>query len=391
MIITNKARSDILIIDKSNLIVTMISVKYNSDFKGDNIKLTANKTGNYQLKELAKLTASEIRGDKDLTIDNARGIEESNRASVTFADQKEYLNEALKSEAAVIVSSYKIYEELDSKAKKSKSFLLTDNPRRVYAQIADCLTPRPYDNGEVSEKAVIDASVKMGNKIAVHPGVVIAENVEIGDHTVLAPGVIIGPDVEIGTNCLLHPGVIIERETIIQDNVIIQSGAVIGSDGFGFATDENGHHKIPQQGNVIIESDVEIGANVTIDRGASGPTIIRQGTKLDNLIQIGHNVEIGEESLLVAHSAVAGSTKLGRRVTLGGQSGVVGHIKIADNTTAAARAMVTSPTNKGDFISGAPAQIHREALKEQAYLRRLPRYIDKIKELEKRLAELENK
>lgn len=345
----------------------------------------------YQLEELAKLTASEIRGDKDLNIDNARGIEECNSSSITFADQKEYLNEALKSEAAVIVSSYKIYDELDSKLKRNNTFLLTDNPRRVYAQIADYLTRRPYDSGELSEKAVIDASVKLGDNISIHPGVVIAENVEVGDDSVLAPGVIIGPDVEIGANCLLHPGVIIERGTIIQDDVIIQSGAVIGSDGFGFATDENGHHKIPQQGNVIIESEVEIGANVTIDRGASGPTIIRQGTKLDNLIQIGHNVEVGEESLLVSQSGIAGSTKLGRRVTLGGQAGVVGHIKIADNTTAAARAMVTSPTNKGDFISGAPAQIHRKALKEQAYLRRLPKYIDKIKKLEKRLEELENK
>ncbi|TDO95100.1 UDP-3-O-[3-hydroxymyristoyl] glucosamine N-acyltransferase [Halanaerobium saccharolyticum] len=345
----------------------------------------------YQLRELAEITASKIRGNEKTSVDNARGIEESNQNSVTFADQKEYLIKALKSEAAVIVSDYRICEQLDSELKENKSFLLTDNPRRVYAQIADLLTPRPYDNREISTKAVIDESVKKGENISIHPGVVIAQNVEIGNNTVLAPGVIIGPDVEIGDNCLLHPGVIVERETIIRDDVIIQSGAVIGSDGFGFATDENGHHKIPQQGNVIIESEVEIGANVTIDRGASGPTVIKQGSKLDNLIQIGHNVEVGEESLLIAQTGIAGSTKLGRRVTLGGQAGVVGHIKLADNTTAAARAMVTSATSEGDFISGAPAQIHRKALKEQAYLRRLPRYIDKIKQLEKRLAELENK
>ncbi|RCW60943.1 MULTISPECIES: UDP-3-O-(3-hydroxymyristoyl)glucosamine N-acyltransferase [Halanaerobium] len=353
--------------------------------------MTAAKKNSYQVEELAVITDSEIKGNKKLEVDNARGIEESLANSVTFADQKEYLIQALKSEAAVIVSSYQICEELDLEIKAEKTFLLTDNPRRVYAQIADLLTPRPYASGEISEKAVIDDSVKLSENLSIHPGVVIAENVEIAENTILAPGVIIGPDVKIGSNCLLHPGVIIERGTIIEDEVIIQSGAVIGSDGFGFATDESGHHKIPQQGNVIIESEVEIGANVTIDRGASGPTIIRKGSKLDNLIQIGHNVEVGEESLLVAHTGVAGSTKLGRRVTLGGQSGVVGHIKLADNTTAAARAMVTSPTNKGDFISGAPAQSHREALKEQAYLRRLPKYIDKIKKLEKKLEELENK
>ena len=347
------------------------------------------KENKYKISKLAEMTNSEVKGDQEIVVDNASGVAESINTSVTFADKKEYLNEALKSKAAVIVSSYKICEEVESDLKAKKTFLLTDHPRRVYAKIADILTPRPYESANISERAVVDPSCDLGRDLSIHSGVVIAENVKIGDNSIIAPGVIIGPDVEIGENCLLHPGVIIERDTIIKNCVIIQSGAVIGSDGFGFATDESGHHKIPQQGNVIIESEVEIGANVTIDRGASGPTIIKKGTKLDNLIQIGHTVEVGEESLLVAQSGIAGSTKLGRRVTLGGQAGVVGHINLADNTIAAARAMVTSRTNKGDFISGAPAQLHRDALKEQAYLRRLPKYIERIKELEKRLAELE--
>ena len=359
--------------------------------QGGNITLIAEneKDNKYSISELAKITGSEIKGSREVVVDNASGVRESDQNSVTFADQKDYLMEALKSKAAVIVSSHKICKQLSSELKEEKTFLLTDDPRKVYAKIADILTQRPYQSGEIFEGAVIDQKAELGENISVHPGVVIAANAKIGKNTILAPGVIIGPDVKIGENCLLHPGVIIERNTVIENEVIIQSGAVIGSDGFGFATDENGHHKIPQQGNVIIESEVEIGANVTIDRGASGPTIIKKGTKLDNLIQIGHNVEVGEESLLVSQSGIAGSTKLGRRVTLGGQAGVVGHINLADNTTAAARAMVTSKTKKGDFISGAPAQPHREALKEQAYLRRLPKYIERIKELEKRIAELE--
>ena len=347
------------------------------------------KDNKYKIAQLAAMTESEIRGDREIVVDNACGVAESVETSITFADQKKYLKEALESEAAAVVSSYEICDQLESDLKAEKTFLLTEHPRRVYAKIADILTPRPYQCREVSERAVISQTSSLGRELSIHPGVVIAENVQIGDNTILAPGVIIGPDVEIGENCLLHPGVIIERDTIIQNDVIIQSGAVIGSDGFGYATDESGHHKIPQQGNVIIEAEVEIGANVTIDRGASGPTIIKKGTKLDNLIQIGHNVEVGEESLLVSQSGIAGSTKLGRRVTLGGQAGVVGHINLADNTTAAARAMVTSRTNEGDFISGAPAQPHREALKEQAYLRRLPKYIERIKELEKKISELE--
>ena len=352
--------------------------------------IAANEKDNkYKIAQLAEMTGSEVKGDGETVVDNACGVAESVNTSVTFADQKNYLVGALKSKAAAIVSSYEICNQIDSDLKDEKTFLLTDHPRRVYAKIADILTPRPYQSGEISEGAVIDQKSSLGENLSIHPGVVVAENVKIGDNSILAPGVIIGPEVEIGKNCLLHPGVIIERDTVIENNVIIQSGAVIGSDGFGFATDKNGHHKIPQQGNVIIEAEVEIGANVTIDRGASGPTIIKRGTKLDNLIQIGHNVEVGEESLLVSQSGIAGSTKLGRRVTLGGQAGVVGHINLADNTIAAARAMVTSRTNEGDFISGAPAQPHREALKEQAYLRRLPKYIERIKELENRIKELE--
>jgi UDP-3-O-[3-hydroxymyristoyl] glucosamine N-acyltransferase len=359
----------------------------------DKMRENINKEKKIEIKvsELAEKTSAELRGDPELLVDSARGIEESKKGSVTFADKKEYFKEALNSEASVIVTKSDFQ---DFQIETEKTLLLTDNPRRVYAQIADILTKRPYYSGIISDKAVIDDSVELGSNLSIHAGAVIAENVKIADDSILAPGVIIGPDVEIGKGTLLHPGVIIERDTIIGDHVIIQSGAVIGSDGFGFATDENGHHKIPQQGNVIIESDVEIGANVTIDRGASGPTIIGRGSKLDNLIQIGHNVEVGEESLLVALSGIAGSTKLGRRVTLGGQAGVVGHIKLADNTTAAARAMVTSPTKEGDFISGAPARDHRDALKEQAALRRLPKYLKRIRDLEKeveqKLAELEN-
>lgn len=345
----------------------------------------------YKIAQIASLTGAELKGQADILVDNACGVQESNQSSVTFVDQKDYLKQALNSKAPVIVSSYQIYAELGSKLNSQKTFLLTDNPRRVYALAAAALTARPYQSQKISKKAVIDQSAKLGKNLSIHPGVVIAENTKIGDNTILAPGVIIGPEVEIGANCLLHPGVIIERDSIIKKRVIIQSGAVIGSDGFGYATDSDGHHKIPQQGNVIIESGVEIGANVTIDRGASGPTIIKRGSKLDNLIQIAHNVEVGEESLLISQTGVAGSTKLGKRVTLGGQAGVVGHIELADQTTAAARAMVTASTKKGDFISGAPAQNHRQALKEQAYLRRLPKYIEKIKKLEQKLKELESK
>lgn len=351
--------------------------------------MTVQSSKNYKLSYLAEFTEADLKGNAELIIESASGIAESDSSTITFADQFDYLKAALDSKAAAVVTKAEFLTRLASST-KNKSFLLTTNPRTVYARIANLLSATPYYTGEISADAVIADSVKLGKNISIHAGVVISERVEVADNTIIAPGVIIGPDVKLGKACLLHPGVIVERDSRLGDNVIIQSGSVIGSDGFGFATDNTGHYKIPQQGNVIIESGVEIGANVTIDRGASGPTIIHQGSKLDNLIQIAHNVEVGEESLIVSLTGIAGSTKLGRRVTLGGQSGIVGHIKLADYTTAAARAMVTASTKKGDFISGAPAREHRTALKEQAYLRRLPKYIEKIKQLEKRILELEN-
>ncbi|ADQ13893.1 UDP-3-O-(3-hydroxymyristoyl)glucosamine N-acyltransferase [Halanaerobium hydrogeniformans] len=339
---------------------------------------------------LAEYTDSELKGDPELLIDSARGINESKKFSATFADSREFLSKALNSAASLIITKKGLLDELELESFE-KTFLLSDNPRRVFAQTAQLLTDRPYFTANISAEAVIADSAELGKNLSIHPGVIISENAEIGDNTILAPGVIIGPDVKIGNDCLFHPGVIIERESEIADQVIIQSGAVIGSDGFGYASDKRGHHKIPQQGNVVIESEVEIGANTTIDRGASGSTVIKKGAKLDNLVMIAHNVEVGEQSMLVGQVGIAGSTTLEKRVTLGGQAGVVGHINLAENTTGAARAMITSKTNQGDFISGAPAHDHKDALKEQAYLRRLPKYIKKIKQLEKRIAELEDK
>ncbi|RQD73005.1 MAG: UDP-3-O-(3-hydroxymyristoyl)glucosamine N-acyltransferase [Halanaerobium sp. MSAO_Bac5] len=338
---------------------------------------------------LADYSDSELRGDPELLIDSARGIKECTEHSATFADSSEYLSRALNSAAALIITKAELLDNLELES-FDKTFLLNDNPRRVFAQTAQLLTARPYYTAKISKKAVIADSAELGKNISVHPGVIISANAVIADNTILAPGVIIGPNVKIGSDCLFHPGVIIERDSEIAEKVIIQSGAVIGSDGFGYASDKRGHHKIPQQGNVIIEAEVEIGANTTIDRGASGATVIKKGAKIDNLVMIAHNVEVGEESMLVGQVGIAGSTTLEKRVTLGGQAGVVGHIKLAENTTGAARAMVTSKTKPGDFISGAPAHDHKEALKEQAYLRRLPKYIKKIKELEKRIAELES-
>ena len=163
----------------------------------------------YQISQLAEMTSSKLKGNGEIIVENARGVSESIKTSITFADQTEYLREAVNSEAAAVVISEKIFSEIDSELKEKKSFLITENPRRVYAQIADLLTPKPYETEEISEKAVINEKARVGENVSIHPGVVIAENAEIGDNTILAPGVIIGPDVKIAENCLLHQGVIV--------------------------------------------------------------------------------------------------------------------------------------------------------------------------------------
>lgn len=341
------------------------------------------KNSEYTAAELADYVGGRIIGDSDIRLNSARGIDEAEKNSITFADNKKFFQKALKSEADLIIVPDKLESETE------KTLLLTDNPRTAYAKIASLFFDTPYKNGEISKKAVIAETAHIGKDVSIHPGVFIGEHTVIGDGTVIAPGSVIADDVEIGRNCLLHPTVTVERGSIIGDNVIIQASTVIGSDGYGYASDSEGHHKVPQLGNVVIESEVEIGANVTIDRGTSGSTVVGRGTKIDNLVQIAHNVKIGPECLIIAQVGIAGSTLIKKRTTLAGQVGVVGHITLAEKTTAAARSMVTSDTKKGDFISGAPAQNHRQELKEKASLRRLPNLQKRVKELEKKLAELE--
>lgn len=223
------------------------------------------------------------------------------------------------------------------------------------------------------------------------PYVVIADNVKIGDNTVLYSHSFIGEKTVIGKDTVIYPNVTVREGAQIGNAVIIHSGAVIGSDGFGFVTQAGKHNKVPQVGNVIIEDNVEIGANVAIDRATTGSTIIKSGTKVDNLVHIAHNVVIGENGLVVAQTGIAGSTIVGSNVTFAGQCGCVGHIKIGDNTVFAARSAPINDVPANSFYAGFPAKPHKEWLRTKAGVNKVPDMLKKIKELEKRLAELESK
>ncbi|WP_041606039.1 UDP-3-O-(3-hydroxymyristoyl)glucosamine N-acyltransferase [Halothermothrix orenii] len=336
----------------------------------------------YTARELAHLVGGELVGDPDLVIKGVSGVGESRPDTVTFAENSTYLDKAEQSRAGLVI----VPEEIEE---SSKNIIRVKNPRLAFARIASHFAPDMLYRPGIDETAVISSTACIGEDVSIHPHVVIDKEAVIGDRVILAPGVYVGPGVEIGDDTVIHANVVIEYDTVIGSNVIIHGGTVIGSDGYGFVTDEKGHHKIPQLGNVIIEDNVEIGANVTVDRGTSGPTVIKQGTKIDNLVQVAHNVQVGEENLIVAQVGVAGSTRLGRRVTLAGKVGVAGHIELGDNSTIAAGSIVTKNTPSGVFYSGNPAHDHREELKEQAAKRRLPELLKKVKELEKRIQELE--
>ncbi len=335
----------------------------------------------YTTGELAGLVDGNLVGDPDLVIKGVSGVRESKEDTITFAENEEYFQAAQSSKAAAVI----VPEAVE---KSDKVIIRVKNARLAFAKIASLFAPQVFFQPGIHPTAVIAETAELGQGVSIHPRVVISEDAVIADNVILAPGVYVGPGVEIGKNTVIHPNVVIEYDSVIGSEVIIHGGTVIGSDGYGFVTDGSGHHKIPQLGNVIIEDRVEIGANVTVDRGTSGPTVIGEGTKIDNLVQVAHNVRIGPENLIVAQVGIAGSTKLGRRVTLAGQSGVVGHLEVGDNTTLAVNSILTKNAPEEVFYSGTPAQDHRQELREQAARRKLPGLIKKIKKMEKEIAEL---
>jgi len=229
---------------------------------------------------------------------------------------------------------------------------------------------------------VVDPSVVLGGGVSVGPNAVIGPGCRIGDRTVVGPGCILGEDVTVGSDCLLHPGVVVRERCTVGDRCILHPGVVLGSDGFGFATVDGVHHKVPQVGTVVLEDDVELGANVCVDRGALGETRIGRGTKVDNLVQIAHGVTVGKGCLLVAQVGISGSTVLGDHVVMAGQSGVAGHLKIGNRVVATAKAGVVRNVPDGTMVSGFPARPHREWLRDAAALRRIEALRQKVRELE---------
>ncbi len=324
-----------------------------------------------------------LEGDGGIEIRRVTGIEDAGSGDVTFFANKRYAPALARTRASAVILG-------NDDAPAPCAMLRAANPYLVFAQavglFAETWQPAPgiHPNAFVANGAAVAADASIG------PFVVIEEGAVIGPRTVIRAHTVIGRDAQVGADCLIHARVSIRERARLGDRVVVQDGAVIGSDGYGFARAADGTHvKIPQVGGIVLEDDVEIGANTTIDRPAVGETRIKAGTKIDNLVQIAHGVTVGRNVLLAAQVGVAGSTTLEDAVTLAGQVGVAGHLTIGTGTIATAQTGIPNSLEPGSFVSGYPAIPNREWLKASAVFRKLPELRKTIAELEQRVAELE--
>jgi len=328
-----------------------------------------------KLGELARLLDAELAGDGDVDISAVAGLREARTGDVTFVSDRGHLKDLARCQASAVIIP------ADAPAIAVPA-LRVRNPRLAFARALGIFHASHFLPGGVSDRAAIGRHAAIGSDATIHPFVAIGDGAKIGDRVTLHPGVTIGAGCTVGDDCILYPQVTVYHGTKIGDRVIIHAGAVIGSDGFGFVTDGGKHHKIPQVGGVVIEDDVEIGANTTIDRATLGNTVVKKGTKIDNMVQVAHNVTIGEHCLLASQVGIAGSTTLGNYVVIGGQAGVGDHLTVGDRAMVGGGTAVTKDVEPGQIIAGHNAMPVRTWLKVQAVLPKLP-------EIKKRLAEME--
>ena len=335
------------------------------------------------LREIADWLEGNVLGDTDIFITGVTGIDEAGPHDLTFAVPP-HLEKALQSKAAAVI----VPATVESFAKPA---IRVANPRLAFTRLLSLFNPPPQAEPGVHPTAVVGRNVSLGHGVAIMAQVFVGDDVVIGDGTIVFPQVYLGSGTVIGRDCLIHPQVTLRERTVLGNRVIVQSGAVLGGDGFGYVTVEGEHLKVPQVGNVVIEDDVEIGSNTAIDRATTGSTIVRRGTKIDNLVHLAHNDIIGEHCFIVAQTGISGSVTVGDRVTLAGQTGTAGHIKIGANSVFIGRAGITKDTPANYFGAGTPARPHQEWLREQIALHKLPETMKKIRNMEKRLGELETK
>jgi UDP-3-O-[3-hydroxymyristoyl] glucosamine N-acyltransferase len=340
-----------------------------------------------KLRELAEQLACRLEGDGEIDIARVAGIEQAQPGDITFVANEKYASKLLGTRASAVILSPKLQVQQGGPA-----VLRTEQPYLAFAQAVALLTPAPAPPKGIDRAAAIAPDATIGSEVSIGSFVTIGAGAVVGDRTVIYPNVVIGPAVKIGTDCVIRSQVSIRERVVIGNRVVVQDGAVIGSEGFGFARRPDGTHmKIPQRADVVIEDDVEIGANAAIDRPAVGETRIGAGTKIDNLVQIGHGVRVGQRVLFAAQVGIAGSCVIDDDVVLAGQVGVANHVHLGKGVVATAQTGIPNSVEAGSFISGYPAIPNRDWLRSAAVYRNLPELKKLVGELERKVTELEKK
>lgn len=335
-----------------------------------------------KLSDIQRAIGGEIIGEAGVCISGVSSLEEAGEEDISYVTGDRYVPVALRSRAAAFLVSRPI-KELD------RPQLVVPNPAYALICVIQHFFPTPPKPRGIAAQVVQGSGVQIGPDASIGPFVTLGNRVTLGARVTLHAGVFIGDDAVVGDDCILYPHVTVMDRCVIGNRVIIHAGTVIGSDGFGYVQHDGRHHKVPQLGTVVIEDDVELGANVTVDRATFGRTVIKRGTKIDNLVQIAHNVTIGEDSVLVAQVGIAGSSTLGRHVMVGGQAGVADHLTIGDGALIAARSGISRSVEPGEIVSGNPAIPHAVSLRAHALIPHLPEFRQQLRQVVQRITALE--
>lgn len=335
----------------------------------------------YSAEDLSKILNGTLEGDPTVLVSSFSKIEEGRPGTVSFIANPKYAHYIYGSKSSIILvnTDFKTQEQVQA------TLIRVDDPYVAFASLLELYTKSLKNKTGISKTAILGSKVSIGSNVFIGDHVVIGDNVIIGDGCQIFANTSIGNNVAIGSNCLFYSGVNIYHSCEIGDDVTLHSGAVIGADGFGFAPQtEEEYKKIAQIGNVIIENRVEIGANTTVDRATLGSTIIRQGVKLDNLIQVAHNVEIGENTVIASQTGISGSTTIGANCMIGGQVGLAGHLKIGNNVKIAAQAGIGNNVKDNEVVMGSPAFYAGDYKKSYVFFRKLPQLVKRLEALERK-------
>ena len=340
----------------------------------------------YALAELAARFGGELLGDGTVAIRQVAPLARAEAGEIGFVSQAKYFPQLASTRASAVILP------LDAHDATPLPRILTANPYLYFARVSALLNPPALPPAGIHPSAVVDADAVVAADASIGPGAVIGRGARIGARSVVGANCVIGDDASLGEDCLLHPNVTLNARCRVGDRAILHSGCVIGSDGFGFAPDGGRWEKIPQIGRVLIGDDVEVGACTTIDRGALEDTVIEEGVKLDNLIQVAHNVHIGAHTAIAGCTGIAGSAKIGRHCMIGGAAMIFGHIEIADGTRISTNTLITKSLPKaGTYTSALPFSEHEVWQKNAVHMRNLDKLVNRVKELEKKLKEMEKK